>query len=85
MVAGGDRAVLGPQDRGDDFIGCARSCRVIDGADVEDVVVDDHTVGLLDLTRHAARFSDPAELTPHAVEAAPPTKEFRCAAMRVGV
>jgi hypothetical protein len=40
MVASGDRALLGTQDRGDDVIGCTRSCRAVDGADVEDVVVD---------------------------------------------
>ena len=46
MVAGGERALLGTQDRGDDVIGRARGCRAVDGGDVEDVVLDDDTGGL---------------------------------------
>ncbi len=49
MVAGGDRALLGTQDRGDDVIGCARRCRAVDGGNVEDVVLDNDTVGLFAL------------------------------------
>jgi hypothetical protein len=72
MVAGGDRALLGSQNRGDDVIACARRCRAVNGGDVEDVALDDDTVGFSPSTSAMLTVVDVID-TPSTISTAAPT------------